>query len=385
MKKISTLIIVLVASMLAMTAQPARTVQQARERFAAKAKQLVGSTQPNRLTEEDIMAACPDSIVDWVNNDDGDLVPQSKTFYTYDAKKRLATETEYDYNDDPDMGDLGWSLAKRTTYNYNSSNQVSSATIENPKDHFGTGFSLEVYTYDNAGHLIETLCQQIDKETYTNYTRETMTYDAQGRITETLKEQWTGDNWGNQNKETVVYEGDKVTTTEYSWGGGLGWLATDYSIIYYNAQGMPYREDDYELDDETEEFTLSTVTEYTYDATGLLPVSMKMSYDMGGGELAEVETGTFAYEFNAQGLPTKITMTIKVDFFGMFTYEDVYVTYYYYGDGAHVDNAATEPAVTSRRFYGMDGKETTGANRGLYIVVTEYADGTRTTVKSVRK
>ena len=148
---------------------------------------------------------------------------------------------------------------------------------------------------------------------------------------------------------------------------------------------MPYREDDYELDDKTEEFTLSTVTEYTYDATGQLPVSMKMSYDMGGGELAEVETGTFAYEFNAQGLPTKITMTIKVDFFGMFTYEDVYVTYYYYGDGAHVDNAATEPAVTSRRFYGMDGKETTGANRGLYIVVTEYADGTRTTVKSVRK
>ena len=127
------------------------------------------------------------------------------------------------------------------------------------------------------------------------------------------------------------------------------------------------------------------VTEVTYGANGL-PESMKILYDMmGTGELSEMGSGTFSYEFNKDGLPTKITSTVKMDFFGYYTSEDTTVTYYYYGDGAHVDGAIDEPIVTSRRFYGMDGKETTGANRGLYIVVTEYADGTRTTVKSFHR
>ncbi|MBO7498865.1 MAG: hypothetical protein J6T64_06705 [Bacteroidaceae bacterium] len=384
MKKISTLIIVLVAATLAMNAQPLRKADQAKARFAAAAKRLADSAKPNRLTEEDIMAACPDSIVDWTTNEDGVLAPATKVVFTYDVKKRVITETEYNYNDDPDWGTVGWKFYRRTTNSYNSSNQVSSATIEDPSDPFGTGFSLEIYTYDNAGRLVSTLCQQIDKETYTNYTRETITYDAQGRMTETLKEQWTGDSWGNQEKETVTYEGDKACTTQYDWEGALEWVVRNYSVVYNNAQGMPYREEAYEQDEETGEFILAMVTDLIYGANGL-PESMKMYFNMGEGELKEMGSGSFTYEFNAQGLPTKVTGSTKIDYFGWFTEESTSVTYYYYGDGAHVDAAAAEPVVTSRRFYGMDGKETTGANRGLYIVVTEYADGTRTTVKSVRR
>ena len=80
-----------------------------------------------------------------------------------------------------------------------------------------------------------------------------------------------------------------------------------------------------------------------------------------------------------------MTSTTKIDFFGMFTQESTQVTYYYYGDGAHVNSALSDNGVVARRFYGMDGKETTATNRGLYIVVTEYADGTRTTVKGIRR
>lgn len=321
------------------------------------------------------MAACPDSVVTWETDDDGNLAPSEKTVYTYDSKKRVATETEYEWDDE-------WALLKKTTNTYEG-DVLASALIEDANDWFGTGLKKTSYTYDAAGRVIVELTQKVDGENLINSDRYMYTYDDQGRLAETLDEVWDGESWRNAEKEVVTYDGDKAITQVYD-GAGDQWELTGYSVTYTNAQGLPYREEGYEQDEETGEFILAMVTEVTYAANGM-PESMKILYNMGEGELAEMGSGTFAYEFNAKGLPTKITSYTKFDFFGLYTMESTSVTCYYYGDGAHVDKALEEPVITSRRFYGMDGKETTGANRGLYIVVTEYADGTRTTVKSVRR
>ena len=375
MKKISTLIITLVAATLAMNAQPAVNVQQVKTRVNAAVQRLAGQQKPSRITEEDIMAACPDSVVTWETDDDGNLAPSEKTVYTYDSKKRVATETEYEWDDE-------WALLKKTTNTYEG-DVLASALIEDANDWFGTGLKKTSYTYDAAGRVIVELTQKVDGENLINSDRYMYTYDDQGRLAETLDEVWDGESWRNAEKEVVTYDGDKAITQVYD-GAGDQWELTGYSVTYTNAQGLPYREEGYEQDEETGEFILAMVTEVTYAANGM-PESMKILYNMGEGELAEMGSGTFAYEFNAKGLPTKITSYTKFDFFGLYTMESTSVTCYYYGDGAHVDKALEEPVITSRRFYGMDGKETTGVNRGLYIVVTEYADGTRTTVKSVRR
>jgi len=378
MKRIYTLLVALAAMTLTMSAQPAARVQQVKSRVEATVARLAGQQKPSRLTEEDIMAACPDSVVTWVTDDDGSLVPESKTLYTYDSKKRIVTETEYEWDDE-------WELLTKTTNTYEGDVLVY-AMVEDSEDWFGTGLKKVSYTYDAAGNVTVELTQKVQSDgSLTDSYRHTYTYDAQGRLTEDLDENWSGSAWRYSEKEVSTYEGEKVTTQSFDWDAGTSsWVLSDYSVAYVNAQGMPYREESYEQDEETGEFVLFAVSEITYDANGL-PLSMKMMYDMGTGEMVEMGSGTFAYEFNAAGLPTKITSTTKIDFFGLFTEESTSVTYYYYGDGAHVDNAAVEPVVTARRYYGMDGKETTGAVRGLYIVVTEYADGTRTTVKSVRR
>lgn len=385
MKKISTLIIVLVAATLATMAQPARSAQQVKERMNAAVQRLAGQQKPNRITEEDIMAACPDSMVTWQNDDDGNLLPNEKTVYTYDAQKRVASETVYAWNDDEEEGALGWTLTEYCLYSYyENSNRLE--TKYRKTSNYYPQETLTTYAWTVTNQIWTETVQARYEEggDWSNYELVTNTYDEKDRLTETVTQQWTGDSWGNESRETLAYEGDKVMSTSYDWEGGLGWAAREYSVIYYNEQGLPYREESFEQDEETGEFVLLTVTEIAYDANGL-PLLMKMVYDMGGGEMMEVGSGTFAYEFNDKGLPTKITSTMKIDYFGIYSWEDISVTYYYYGDGAHVDNAATEPVVTARRFYGMDGKETTGVNRGLYIVVTEYADGTRKTVKSVRR
>ena len=377
MKKISTLIIILVAAILATNAQPVRAPQQVKERMSVAAQRM-GQQKPNRITEEDMMAACPDSVVSWDTNGEGVLVPSFKSVYTYDAKKRIATETEYEWDDDE------WEVLTKTTNTYEG-DKLAYAMIEDSKDWFGTGLKKVSYTYDAAGHVTVELTQNVKSDgSLTDDYRHTYTYDAQGRLTEDLDENWDGDNWKNSRKNVTTYEGEKAFTTEYVWQGSQGWGATDYYVIYTNAAGQIYREDDYELDDETGEFAPTMVMELTFLSNGL-PDLMTIKYDMGEGELMDMGTAKYEYEYNAKGLPTKVTTTTDINYFGLFQDTTVSVTRYYYGDGSHVDNAATEPVVTSRRFYGMDGKETNGASRGLYIVVTEYADGTRTTVKSVRK
>ena len=379
MKKISTLIIALVAATLAMNAQPALDVQLVKMRVNKTVQRLAGQQKPSRLTEEDILAACPDSVVTWETSADGTPDPNSKTktAYTYDSKKRVATETNYTWEDGE------WEQNQKITNTYEGDVLVS-ALIEDATDWFGTGLKKETYTYNADGLLTSTLIQKVDGENLINSDRYTNTYDDRGRLVETLDEVWDGDSWRNSGKEVITYEGDKAITQKYGAEGGQDWVLEGYSVEYLNELGMPYREDEYEQDEETGEFILAMVVEVAYRADGL-PESMKILYNAGEGELVEMGSGTYVYELNAKGLPTKIISTMKIDFFGMYTMETTTVTCYYFGDGTHVDKALSEPAITSRRFYGMDGKETSGANRGLYIVVTEYADGTRTTVKSVRR
>lgn len=376
MKKISTLIIALVAATLATNAQPAVNVQQVKTRANAAVQRLAGQQRPSRLTEEDIMAACPDSIVNWETDDDGVLVPESKTAYTYDSKKRVATETEYEWDNE-------WKQLTKTTNTYDG-DRLASALIEDAEDWFGTGVKKVTYTYDAAGNVLVELTQSVEADgSLTDDYRHSYTYDGQGRETEDLDETWDGSGWQKSTKTVTSYEGEMAITTEYDWEG-TEWFPVSYSITYYNAQGMPYREEGYEQDEETLEFYLAMVTEIAYSANGL-PESMKILYNMDYDELAELGSGTFAYEFNAAGLPTKMTSTTKIDFFGLYTQESTSVTYYYYGDDAHVESALSDNGVVAQRFYGMDGKEASGATRGLYIVVTEYADGTRTTVKGIRR
>ena len=376
MKKISTLIIALVAATLAMNAQSAVNVQLVKTRVNATVQRLAGQQKPSRITEEDIMAACPDSVVVWSTDENGSLVPSEKTFYTYDSKKRVATETEYEWSDK-------WELVEKTTNTYEG-DVLASTLREDLREFSSKDVKKTTYTYDAAGRVIVELTQIVEGENLINSDRCMYTYDDQGRLAETLDEVWDGESWRNSEKQVITYDGIKVTSQIYDGEGGLDWVLTGYSVAYLNDEGQPLKEESYVQDEETGEFVLAMVTEVAYDEKGL-PKAMVIMYNMGTGEMLEMGSGTFAYEFNKDGLPTKMTSTTKIDFFGMFTDESTTVTYYYYGDGAHVDKALSEPAVTSRRFYGMDGKETTGANRGLYIVVTEYADGTRTTVKSVRR
>lgn len=372
MKKIFTLFVAIAATSLALSAQPSAKFQA---RANAALQRLSAQQKPQRIGEEDIMAACPDSIVTWDTNDAGELVPNTKNAFTYDNKKRVVTEAEYDW------AEGSWKLTAKTTNTYNGDVLVYK-TMENHSEWGGTQLTRVTYTYDDAGNVVYELTQTIDGENLYNNSRTEYIYDEQGRVTAEVEESWDGESWECTEKSTTTFEGDKVTTTTYS--SESGWMPSSYSVIYVNAQGLPYREEAYEQNEETGEFELASVSEITFDANGM-PVSMKLLYNMGGGELIEMGSGTFSYEYNAQGLPTKSISTMHIDFFGMFTEDTTSVTYYYYGDGAHVDNAAVEPVVTSRRYYGMDGKEATGAVRGLYIVVTEYADGSRTAVKSVRR
>jgi len=382
MKKISTLIIALVAVVCASVAQPSRSAQL-QERLRAAAQRMTAQQHPNRFSEEDLLNSCPDSVVTWEKDEEtGEMTPTNKMFFTYDDQKRVLTATEYTYNSDPTEGAIGWALVEKTTNAYNAAGQLATVLVEEAK---GSGIenSRETYTYNAAGKVATILYEEFDDGTYTNDSRETFTYDAQGREIESLEEEWEDGSWEKSEKQVKTYEGEKVTTKSYDWEGDQGWVQNALLVTYVNAQGMQYREEDYDMV-APGEFALSTVSEMTFGDEGL-PVTIKMYMSDGAGGLVELGSGTMTYEFNAAGQLTKMSMAMKMDFMGIFTNDTLQVTYFYYSGNAHVDNALTEPAVTARRYYGMDGKEASGANRGLYIVVTEYADGTRTTVKTVRR
>lgn len=359
-----------------LSAQPSAKAQA---RARASFQRFAAQQKPQRLSDEDILAACPDSIVTWDTNDDGELVRNTKTVFIFDSQKRLSIETDFAWEDG------AWVLESKDSYSYYDNSDRVDVLYHYSENGFFSTDERTHFTYVSGTDNVWTATTEMNDGTgnWVYSSRVTYTYDEQGRPTLELTEGWEDGKFVNSEKLTTVYEGEKATSTNYEWNG-LEWAAVEYSISYVNAQGMPYREESYEQDEETGEFMLSMVTELTYDANGM-PVSMKMLYDLGGGEVLEVGSGAFVYEYNAQGLPTKVTTTMHIDFFGMFSEDTTTITYYYYGDDARVDNAAVEPAVTARRYYGMDGKETTGAVRGLYIVVTEYADGTRTAVKSVRR
>lgn len=214
MKKISTLFIVIMAVTMAITAQPARTPQQVQARAKA-AIQRIG--QQNRLSEEDIMAACPDSVVTWDTDDNGSLAPNTKTVYTYDSKKRIATETEYEWEKE-------WEIIKKTTNTYEG-DKLAYVMVEDTEDWFGTGKKKVSYTYDAAGRVTLELTQNVQNDgSLTDDYRHTYTYDEQGRETEDLDETWNGSYWQKSTKTVTSYEGDKSIITEYGWDGSE-WVA----------------------------------------------------------------------------------------------------------------------------------------------------------------
>lgn len=342
MKKCFTLIMLLAVALGAM-AEPKVDVGQLRskaeagmtraaQRVAARANSLGGFNSDNELS------ACPDSVLTWK---DGEL--DTKRVITYNADRKPETETCYSYKDG------GWEFYSNTVSTYVDGKLQTKVT---------TGYKGDVQ-------------------------RSTFTYDAQGRISREDTEVVLSGVTYPSYQVCTYSEGKYYVETYDCTDSDPSNLTLQIALMtYVNAQDQITRVEEYMPNKESGGVDLFGYSDYDYKADGSVVCTFYMNMGDGQSGMTQYGTVTFSYEYDNEERLTRAE-TVQVMSIMGFEMSTSEVSCYYYGSGAHVDNMPSGPAIISTHAFTIDGRETTDMSHGIRIIVTRYADGSRSTVKKI--
>jgi hypothetical protein len=106
-----------------------------------------------------------------------------------------------------------WTNTTRTTYTYNGSHKVTTATLDNYTSGNWVPFSQDTYSYDGSGFLITTVSQLWDSglASYKNSTQSSYTNNSDGTPSVVVTQLWNGSSYDNQSRFTYTYS--EVTGT----------------------------------------------------------------------------------------------------------------------------------------------------------------------------
>ncbi|MDP2176126.1 MAG: T9SS type A sorting domain-containing protein [Bacteroidota bacterium] len=178
-----------------------------------------------------------DSIVYYSPNDQSVNIPVDKTYYTYNNKKQLETESSFYYSD----FDSAWQLSYFLIYKYNNNNKVSIiydlADLNNKLD----TFSKTVYYHNTKGldslrkfYLLNQSTSELEiNSQYISY------YNNQNQIIEELRKNYESSTqtWEDYYKINLFYQNNKqVLSINYKWNDATNdWLYDQkYSNFYLN-------------------------------------------------------------------------------------------------------------------------------------------------------
>ena len=213
---------------------------------------------------------------------------------------------------DPEPTELQTCLSKTitssstTTFHYDENNRAISSEVEfssSPLNNYSSA-----YTYNSSGQLTEWLITN----TTSTRTKLLYFYNSSGQISKIETYLVSPDGTSTPDRETVASYATpgkiRVLTTPF---GGSSYLETDYFIDAkgniikqqtYSPAGMMTTTSEYRSFDDKNSPSLSTPrTSFARNVNNYLDVTIT-SHDTGG-----VSTGTYTYEYNPEGYPTKRT------------------------------------------------------------------------------
>lgn len=259
-----------------------------------------------------------DLVLDSIVTRDNEGNPNAKLMYGYDAEKRKVYEVSVSYSEwstppyAPSFGDS-------TRYEYNQKGLLIKTSVYRNESYEGApDFQLNSYTdcvYNDQDQLLKETTYRYNQniETYVDNSINDYEYADDGSLKvkiESLRP--SGAPW-----ETGIKPMQKSNKTEYSDFAGtnlpkktdifyytLGeegeegtWTLSNYSLSSYNTEGMLTKKEFYNLDYQTQEWTLYSWNSYVY-TNGKLTYEEAASKSYATNQI-EVDTKiTYAYDTN---------------------------------------------------------------------------------------
>lgn len=158
--------------------------------------------------------------------DDGEMLPDAKVTYTYQAGE--LNEVVYQY-----WNNGTWTNSMKGTYTYND----DVTTILYWSWSGSNWSSSDLYTYTYGTSTIELVMQYMEGGAWQNEARQVFTLNFDEQVTEILEQTWQGTNWVNDELTTYHYDGNVFPLKTIEEWDGTSWT-DDYKFEYvHDADG----------------------------------------------------------------------------------------------------------------------------------------------------
>ncbi|MDP3431671.1 MAG: T9SS type A sorting domain-containing protein [Bacteroidota bacterium] len=169
------------------------------------------------------------------DEDTNEWEESSKTVYTYNASKKILTETDQIFMDK-------WIDFTKETYNYDSNGKLTSLVIQSLDILSGMvlkNSSRTLFSYNEDGtekQIVDQIWNTMNQ--WEDQSRTTNTYNTSKQLVSDLSEKWEINTWVNFSRSTNIYNanGTLKETIEEEWKEG-NWIKNGKAIYSFNANG----------------------------------------------------------------------------------------------------------------------------------------------------
>jgi len=196
-------------------------------------KKLSPILNPERISFQNVLSSAPDTLSMSVeqNFDStlGQWVDAARTRYYYDANVRLVMDVTETFDG------TNWNNDSLNSYTYNAGGLLIQDLVQ--RWSLASGWTDNVrftHVYDANGNDIETVLQTYWQNIWSNQSRTTTTYDANGNELMALNQMWGTSAWVDVTRITSVFSNITRTLTKTTqWSNAGVWENSDRSVYYY--------------------------------------------------------------------------------------------------------------------------------------------------------